>query len=482
MITSKRKATSQSKETFIVEFQRSALRISKMTDGAFQESHLFDWPKAGDIPWKNVSEVADWVMDCAKTKGFHLRSAIVCVPRTSACLRVLELPCVAKEQLPNLVSMQTELTLGGQSENAEYDFVLLPCEDNAITQSVLLATISKTTLLGIQSIFKIANCRVEVITLGELAIGFANQRKGDAIQFLALSNGSQWDVAACQAGIAVQFQSTPIASEVAANARSISGLVHRLRSALPAWLTSYPSETPFLLADTDANANRELLDLLAAELEFEVHEVSRTECILRMAQDTSAHSMNFAAPWRAQDWKAISRKRWTKFGLFATSVAAVLMLWGYVSNVVRRGQLDALRTQIATLEGDIGQFESQRAAYRTIQQWQTRYTNWGVELTRLAKRLTAKRELYIARVQMETGEADRTPTMRLDGLASSVNEVLKFNRDFLAESERYSIQPQGIEPSIADPEFSVQFRLEAKVLGSEANTVSTGTLGVEPDE
>lgn len=453
-----------------------------MTDGVFQQSHHFDWPKEGDIPWKNANEVAGWLQDCIKTKRIPLRSAIVCVPRTSACLRVMELPCVSKDQLPHLVSMQTELTLGEQADSTEYDFVLLPSEADASLQRVLLATISKTTILGIQDIFRIANCRVEAITLGELAIGLINQKKSDAIQFFALENGLQWDVAACQAGLAFQFQSIPIASGVAANARSITGLVHRLRTAIAASPMSCPSETSFLIADSDANANREMLDSLAAELDFKVHEVSRTECILRMVQDFSIHSMNFADPWRAPDLKAISRKRWTKIGLAAAAVVASAMLWGHVSALVRNGQMEALRTRIAALEGELMQLEPQRAAYRAVQEWQTRETNWGVELTRLAKQLSAKRELYIARVQMETGEAERSCTMRLDGLASSVNEVLKFNRDLLADSGRYSIQPQGIEPSIADPEFPIQFRLEAKVLGADSKAVSTNNAGVDSDE
>lgn len=482
VITTKSKTTSLSEDKFIVEFQRSALRISQMTDGVFHESHHFDWPRGGDIPWRNANEVAGWLLDCSRTKRIPLRSAIVCVPRTSVCLRVLELPCVSKEQLPHLVSMQTELTLGEQAVSTECDFVVLPSEANESFQRVLLATISKTTIQGIQDIFKIANCRVETITLGELAIGSATQKKNDAIQFLALANGSQWDVAACQAGLAVQFQSTPIASDVAANARSVAGLVHRLRTAMPASLTSYPSEAPFLIADTDSNDNREISDSLAEELEFQVHKVSRTECILRMVQDTSVHSMNFAVPWRAPDLKAISRKRWTKFGLAAAAVVGVAVLWGYASTLVRNGQMEAIRSKIATLEGELVQLEPQRAAYRATQEWQTRETNWGVELTRLAKQLSAKRELYIARVQMETGEAERISTMRLDGLASSVNEVLKFNRDLLSDSGRYSIQPQGIEPSIADPEFPIQFRLEAKVLGSDSKAVSTNNPGVDADE
>ncbi|MCF7962255.1 MAG: hypothetical protein K9M08_16070, partial [Pirellula sp.] len=163
----------------IVEFKRNTVRISPIgaSDSVVATSavapakrHLFQWENPGDIPWQDPKAVAQWLDERLAECGLSISTAIVCLPRTAACLRLIELPTCTDDQIPNLVSMQLEAVLGESFGGIEYDFTLIPDVGNASTKKVLIATIAKPTLQGIQETLRLMGCKVESITLAELSL------------------------------------------------------------------------------------------------------------------------------------------------------------------------------------------------------------------------------------------------------------------------------------------------------------------------
>lgn len=475
----------------IVEFKRNTVRISTIgaSDSVVATSavapmkrHLFQWENPGDIPWQDPKAVAQWLDERLAECGLTISTAIVCLPRTAACLRLIELPTCTDDQIPNLVSMQLEAVLGESFGGTEYDFALIPDVGNASTKKVLIASIAKPTLEGIQETLRLMGCKVESITLAELSLPLSSNLNSDSSQFFVAKNQQQWDVVVGLGGRAIQVQSAMVKGTHEENVRTLIGLINQLRNALLGTDETNPFATPILLVDIDSDGELNSLSIVAKRSGFQLKQCSKADCIVRMVQDRASHSINFASPWRAPDHKLLSLQRWKKNGKVAAGIAVVGLSFGYFFSASRAAELTRIQQKVKQIEERIAILAPKRQSASAIQEWQSRTVNWGAELTKLVTHIGNERNLYISRAQFEASSGDTMPTIRLEGLAHSANDVLTLNRDLLSEPGMYAVQPQAIEPSVADPEFPAHFRIEVRVLSSEEQSTLNSETGDESHE
>jgi hypothetical protein len=443
---------------------------------------LFQWEKPGDIPWQDPKAVSQWLEERLADCGLSISTAIVCLPRSAACLRLIELPTCTDDQIPNLVSMQLEAVLGESFVGIEYDFTLIPDASNALTKKVLIATIAKPTLQGIQETLRLMGCKAEAITLAELSLPLSSNLHSDSFQFFATNNQQQWDVVVGLGGRAIQIQSAMDKGTHEENIRSLLGLINKLRNALLETNETNPFATPILLVDIDSEGEPNSLSIVAERSGFQLQHFSKADCIVRMVQDRDSHSINFTSPWRAPDHKLLSLKRWKKIGKVAAGIAVVGLSFGYLFSASRAAELARIQQKVKQIEERLAILAPKRQSASAIQEWQFRSVNWGAELTKLVTHIGNERNLYISRAQFEASSGDTMPTIRLEGLAHSANDVLTLNRDLLAEPGMYAVQPQAIEPSVADPEFPAHFRTEVRVLSAEEQSALNSETGDESHE
>ena len=475
----------------IVEFKRNTVRISPIgaSDSVVATSavapmkrHLFQWENPGDIPWQDPKAVAQWLDERLAECGLTISTAIVCLPRTAACLRLIELPTCTDDQIPNLVSMQLEAVLGESFGGIEYDFTLIPDVGNASTKKVLIATIAKPTLQGIQETLRLMGCKVESITLAELSLPLSSNLNSDSFQFFVTKNQQQWEVVVGLGGRAIQVQSAMVKGTHEENVRTLIGLINQLRNALLGTDETNPFATPILLVDIDSEGELNSLSILAKSSGFQLKHCSKADCIVRMVQNRASHSINFASPWRAPDHKLLSLKRWKKNGKVAAGIAVVGLSFGYLFSASRAAELTRIKQKVKQIEERIAILAPKRQSASAIQEWESRTVDWGAELTKLVTHIGNERNLYISRAQFEASSGDTMPTIRLEGLALSANDVLTLNRDLLSEPGMYAVQPQAIEPSVADPEFPAHFRIEVRVLSAEEQSTLNSETGDESHE
>jgi hypothetical protein len=378
--------------------------------------------------------------------------------------------------------MQLEASIGEQFIDSEYDFALLPRANDTPIQCVLAVTISKATLQGIRDVFRMVGYHVETMTVAELAVPQGANSNTNTLEFYASANQGSWDVVVGLAGHAIQIQSASMDTIPSGNEKILGGLINRLKTTVPASEKHKQCEVPVLVVNSEeANDCREILEL-ATKLGYKTITCSRTSAILRMTRRNSEHSINFETPLRAPDLKKISRHRWTKIGVIAASIAAAFVLVVYLFESSRSKALAQVRSEIKRLEKELAEIEPKRDSSRKIREWQSRTVNWATELTKLTQHFGTSRELYVSRAQMESREGDKSPTIRFDGQAHSANDVLQLNRDILSAPGKYAVQPLGIEPSFADPNFPSQFRLEVRVLSPGQQLIKSNDFGATENE
>lgn len=455
-----------SAKSIIVELQRSSVTFSHLHkrrgEWVVDKSWKSTW-NDGEIPWDQEGEVANWLSASLVNAKVRADAAIVCVPRSSVCFRVLELPEVSERQMAQLVAMQVEALFGDQARDTEYDFLPVAGSQRDGKQSVLLLTIAKPLVQSIQNVVGLVGWKLQGLTVSELALGYHDELGREGLSHVLAVRADQMDVAVCLGGLPLQMQSHLIEQDDRDRRMVTAGLLQRVQASLPASLRQLPVKSKIFLQEDSQTQSLLLSNFVADEREWRVLTEPRIVAIPRMTQQSS-RGIDFSNPFRAIDRRVLARRRLVRIGVLLACLAGAgfASLSWYTRKL--KEQVAIAENKIVDLEAELAHLAPEVEAQQRVAEWQQKQVGWNEELTGLAYRIGKKQSLYLARMQMEAADSEQAPLIRLDGLAKSSEAVLELNREFLLEPGRYSIQPHTIEPAVADNDFPAQFRLEARVL------------------
>jgi hypothetical protein len=155
---------------------------------------------------------------------------------------------------------------------------------------------------------------------------------------------------------------------------------------------------------------------------------------------------------------------WKKIAIPVTLLTGVVTIFLGIqhANYSRlSSELRALETEFESTQREMAHLEEYNVKWRQIQNWKSTQHSWGQELVQIAKQSARFESSYLNRVQFESPDSDQPPSIRLEGRSKTVGDAISWNRFETTSASRYSLVPQTIESTVADPDFPIQFRTEA---------------------
>ena len=420
---------------------------------------------ANKLDFVDTADLAAKLVSTTRVLG--LRSplnATICLPRSVACIHVLELPHVSPRDLASAVNLEMENVYGEECAQYVWDFVHI-ASDEKTPQYAIVFCIPKRILDGLRDALKQSQIAVERITLSELGYGPVCLPHQGLVHLLALRQ-NRLDVMICFRGTVIQSQTFHVRSDSACEFDRFNGTLRRLHASLPESLQLLIPKTMLLLAHADATEQ----PVAACEFESslitacQAHEFTIEEFYVEELFDVARRpqlKLDLGNP-RKPPAPPISRRRQAQI-LVAMVIMAGLIFWAF-----NQWELARLTTQVKNAQQKIANHEKKMTAMNSqlesaalLDQWDQSSVNWSEQISAVSRQFSENDECYVVRLQMDNQNSlERKPVSRIEGRGKSTEKILQLTRKLSADNPSLAVQPNGIESNTVDPEFSSQFRIE----------------------
>lgn len=433
---------------------------AELKNSAFQP-----WP-AGFDPFADPEQTGFLLKEMLKNAPWAGKPAAISIPRQLVSLRLLQLPNVVAEDLPALITLQMEARQSAQENIQTWDFVVHPASKEATTRHVSVVSVPSAVCQSLRQSIAAAGWKATLLTAADLHVG-PPEANGDDLRITIQANRSKLEVVAQHAGLpaaSIATSAGPDPETVPAAALVLS-LVHRVTESLPEAWRANPSRFPLHLCGSRAQA---LADLLRAEGQLvttgPVDERGPRALALRDLLLSSRQRLNFFRPGSAP---ASLLKRYSlaiRLSLIGGALAAALAFVVIDRMQTLQKTLDAGEKRLQFLNEVAQRGEATLNQWTELEKWDQDTLNAAREFQAVLQIMPSHEQMLVTRLQLENMPASDERVLRLEGLAQSADDIRQLNTAVLAQPERYTLRPHGIEPAPIGSPMPISFRMESRIL------------------
>lgn len=439
------------------------------------------WPEGLKLPL-HAAQAGTWLKTELRRHGLPLLPAVVCAPRRRGLLKLLEIPPVAPELLPDLVRSQAEHRSGAEVGSVRIDFLPLPpapapaaatvADENPL-RPVLAVVLSNIIVQQIRSVLEGAGITPLAMGIGELALPCLTDND-DRLVLDILANTAKVELTLSRGGYPLASQSLSSES-LERDAPTWLATAERMRQALPASVAPGALDEVRIWGPRGAEAAERLRTTATIHVSVipTAHENDLRSIAYLTSMRTAPVLLDFLHPRQAADPAVVRRQRIQRGALWAAAALAPLGVWFGMERAELDSRLARLRAETRDRRQFVERGQELVAASTFVDGWEATRPDWGQELGTLLPLLPRGETGYLTRLQLEQREGE-PPSIQVSGLARSADEIAELNTRLVRDHSRYELQPRAIEPNPLDPQYEVRFQTELIVRPAPAEELSPG--------
>ena len=435
------------------------------TNPELKNSAFQPWP-AGFDPFAVPEQTGFLLKEMLKNAPWAGKPEAISIPRQLVSLRLLQLPNVVAEDLPALITLQMEARQSAQENTQTWDFVTHPASKEATNRHVSVVSVPSTICHSLRQSIAAAGWKATLLTAADLHVG-QPEANGEELRITIQANRSKLEVVALHAGLpaaSIATSAGPDPETVPAAALVLS-LVHRVTESLPEAWRANSSRFPLHLCGSRAQA---LADLLRAEGQTvtlgPVDERGPRAIALRELLLSPRQRLNFFRPGSAP---ASLLKRYSlaiRLSLIGGALAAALAFVVIDRMQTLQKTLDAGEKRLQFLNEVAQRGEATLNQWTELEKWDRDTLNAAREFQAVLQIMPSHEQMLVTRLQLENMPASDERVLRLEGLAQTADDIRQLNTAVLAQPERYTLRPHGIEPAPIGSPMPISFRMESRIL------------------
>ena len=439
---------------------RAAVGTASENSPSVQKVVAFDLSSGGDTD--EVMTMADTIAAGLKEQKVGKGDAVVVVDRTTAELRVLSVPPVPDDELPDIVRFQANREFTSVSEGWLIDFISLPSSPNG-QRRVLAGAISPQVAAQIRGACDTAGLNLKKVILRPFASGSLLSKAGMLQEDCVLIEmlGDAADLTVYAQGELQLTRSIRLSAEASEEA-----LIKQMQMELKRTLTSFQNQ------QHDAAIKRVILmapESLAESLEKELAEGTGLQCLLvdPWSVFKNIGSAKRQVPADSEQLGAVLGGLCTPAGDFseidfvnptrppAPPTAATLLASVGGLYWVQSSQLDAQLTQLQQEVAKMGRedqtHQDRLKEIEMLESWVGNRPNWLAEMGEMSQDFPLPDDAIVDNLGLALDEKNQLAVIKITGKASSAEAIRRLETELRDPEAGREISGRQNSPTAGGP-------------------------------
>lgn len=485
---------------------RAAVGTASENSPSVQKVVAFDLSSGGDTD--EVMTMADTIAAGLKEQKVGKGDAVVVVDRTTAELRVLSVPPVPDDELPDIVRFQANREFTSVSEGWLIDFISLPSSPNG-QRRVLAGAISPQVAAQIRGACDTAGLNLKKVILRPFASGSLLSKAGMLQEDCVLIEmlGDAADLTVYAQGELQLTRSIRLSAEASEEA-----LIKQMQMELKRTLTSFQNQ------QHDAAIKRVILmapESLAGSLEKELAEGTGLQCLSvdpwsvfknigsakrQVPADSEQlgavlgglctpagdfSEIDFVNPTRPPAPPSNRRRNVLIAATAATLLASVGGLY-WVQSSQLDAQLTQLQQEVAKMGREDQTHQDRLKEIEMLESWVGNRPNWLAEMGEMSQDFPLPDDAIVDNLGLALDEKNQLAVIKITGKASSAEAIRRLETELRDPEAGREISGRQNSPTAGGPykfRFDETLTVElARVTGADSDEsveVSATEISVE---
>ena len=483
-------------ETLFVEWDQTRLLVlqGSLEAGITSLDHAFVVDRD---PKLRPAELGEVLKEDISHRGLQAVQAVIVLPRKMVTFSRVTVPNLPVEELPELVRMQAATKLTVPVESVCLDFTPLPVVDGMQTRDVLLVTAPLDQVNAARTALKVCGLELSSVQVGSFAIAqvaSANQLlkssdaadgldvvlslSSDQIQLLYLSgkllsfshSGASWT---SEDKIEQAIRTEISRAQMAATETMGNNRIARVTLiGTPDITAKVPDDISKRLGGAEVRRINPA-DLFKGTLP---NSVSPTNFLGVAGSLIQLSKSSYECVDLIHPRKAIVKPDYTRLktilavGLCALALGAC---WKWRTDTIERKQasVQLLKKETASLKQKFKDNSDLLRLHKDLQDWDARDLNWLDEMQRAQELMGGTDRILVKRFQFGLRKGDYLASIDAEGFAKSRRDVEDLMKVMVEDG--YEIRPGDITPSLRDPAYAMELRIEGSIPEGRDQTPNT---------
>ena len=483
-------------ETLFVEWDQTRLLVlqGSLEAGITSLDHAFVVDRD---PKLRPAELGEVLKQDISHRGLQAVQAVIVLPRKMVTFSRVTVPNLPVEELPELVRMQAATKLTVPVESVCLDFTPLPVVDGMQTRDVLLVTAPLDQVNAARTALKVCGLELSSVQVGSFAIAqvaSANQLlkssdaadgldvvlslSSDQIQLLYLSgkllsfshSGASWT---SEDKIEQAIRTEISRAQMAATETMGNNRIARVTLiGTPDITAKVPDDISKRLGGAEVRRINPA-DLFKGTLP---NSVSPTNFLGVAGSLIQLSKSSYECVDLIHPRKAIVKPDYTRLktilavGLCALTLGAC---WKWRTDTIERKQasVQLLKKETASLKQKFKDNSDLLRLHKDLQDWDARDLNWLDEMQRAQELMGGTDRILVKRFQFGLRKGDYLASIDAEGFAKSRRDVEDLMKVMVEDG--YEIRPGDITPSLRDPAYAMELRIEGSIPEGRDQTPNT---------
>ena len=450
---------------------RAAVGTASENSPSVQKVVAFDLSSGGDTD--EVMTMADTIAAGLKEQKVGKGDAVVVVDRTTAELRVLSVPPVPDDELPDIVRFQANREFTSVSEGWLIDFISLPSSPNG-QRRVLAGAISPQVAAQIRGACDTAGLNLKKVILRPFASGSLLSKAGMLQEDCVLIEmlGDAVDLTVYAQGELQLTRSIRLSAEASEEA-----LIKQMQMELKRTLTSFQNQ------QHDAAIKRVILmapESLAGSLEKELAEGTGLQCLLvdpwsvfknigsakrQVPADSEQlgavlgglctpagdfSEIDFVNPTRPPAPPSNRRRNVLIAATAATLLASVGGLY-WVQSSQLDAQLTQLQQEVAKMGREDQTHQDRLKEIEMLESWVGNRPNWLAEMGEMRQDFPLPDDAIVDNLGLALDEKNQLAVIKITGKASSAEAIRRLETELRDPEAGREISGRQNSPTAGGP-------------------------------
>ncbi len=450
---------------------RAAVGTASENSPSVQKVVAFDLSSGGDTD--EVMTMADTIAAGLKEQKVGKGDAVVVVDRTTAELRVLSVPPVPDDELPDIVRFQANREFTSVSEGWLIDFISLPSSPNG-QRRVLAGAISPQVAAQIRGACDTAGLNLKKVILRPFASGSLLSKAGMLQEDCVLIEmlGDAADLTVYAQGELQLTRSIRLSAEASEEA-----LIKQMQMELKRTLTSFQNQ------QHDAAIKRVILmapQSLAESLEKELAEGTGLQCLLvdpwsvfknigsakrQVPADSEQlgavlgglctpagdfSEIDFVNPTRPPAPPSNRRRNVLIAATAATLLASVGGLY-WVQSSQLDAQLTQLQQEVAKMGREDQTHQDRLKEIEMLESWVGNRPNWLAEMGEMSQDFPLPDDAIVDNLGLALDEKNQLAVIKITGKASSAEAIRRLETELRDPEAGREISGRQNSPTAGGP-------------------------------
>ncbi len=483
-------------ETLFVEWDQTRLLVlqGSLEAGITSLDHAFVVDRD---PKLRPAELGEVLKQDISHRGLQAVQAVIVLPRKMVTFSRVTVPNLPVEELPELVRMQAATKLTVPVESVCLDFTPLPVVDGMQTRDVLLVTAPLDQVNAARTALKVCGLELSSVQVGSFAIAqvaSANHLlkssdaadgldvvlslSSDQIQLLYLSgkllsfshSGASWT---SEDKIEQAIRTEISRAQMAATETMGNNRIARVTLiGTPDITAKVPDDISKRLGGAEVRRINPA-DLFKGTLP---NSVSPTNFLGVAGSLIQLSKSSYECVDLIHPRKAIVKPDYTRLktilavGLCALALGAC---WKWRTDTIERKQasVQLLKKETASLKQKFKDNSDLLRLHKDLQDWDARDLNWLDEMQRAQELMGGTDRILVKRFQFGLRKGDYLASIDAEGFAKSRRDVEDLMKVMVEDG--YEIRPGDITPSLRDPAYAMELRIEGSIPEGRDQTPNT---------